>query len=144
MKLKNLFPLDQDLINLRNYLGIRTFKYLPKIMVIDWKKLITTAMLKSLVNLFVPYALFLYSLKTSENLTVFWSFPGVDKGCIGSKWINLNLLLPSLRYKIRLPFFMGFLLLTPTFRKTEEAGGDYFQFLSNTSIHLTNINSPYS
>ena len=33
--LKNLFPLDQDLINLRNYLGICTFKYLPKIMVID-------------------------------------------------------------------------------------------------------------
>ena len=125
-KAKKLLLLDQDLINLRNYLGICTFKYLPKIMVIDCKKLITTLILKSLDNLFVPFALFLYSLKTSENLTVFWSFPGVDKGCIRSKWINLNLLLPSLRYKIRLPFFMGFLLLTPTFRKTEEAGGEYF------------------
>ena len=69
--LKNLFPLDQDLINLRNYLGICNFKYLPKIMVIDCKKLITTLILKSLDNLFVPFALFLYSLKTSENLTVF-------------------------------------------------------------------------
>ena len=37
---------------------------------------------------FVPNAAFLYPLKTSENFTVFWCFPGVEKGCIGNKWFN--------------------------------------------------------
>ena len=37
------------------------------------------------VNLFVPNAPFLYRLKTSENLTVFWRFQGVEKGCIGNE-----------------------------------------------------------
>ena len=32
---------------------------------------------------FVPNALFLFPLKTSENLTVFWCFQGAKKGCIG-------------------------------------------------------------
>ena len=39
-------------------------------------------------NPFVPNAPFLYTLETSENLTVFWCFQGVDKGCFGSEWIN--------------------------------------------------------
>ena len=39
-------------------------------------------------NPFVANAPFLYSLKTPENLTVFWSFQGVEKGCIGNKWVN--------------------------------------------------------
>ena len=33
---------------------------------------------------------FLYSLKTSENLKVFWCFQKVEKGCIGNKWFNLD------------------------------------------------------
>ena len=40
------------------------------------------------VNPFVPNAPFLYTLETSENLTVFWCFQGEEKGCFGSEWIN--------------------------------------------------------
>ena len=36
------------------------------------------------INRFVPNAPFLYPLKTSENL-----FSGVQKGCIGYKWVNV-------------------------------------------------------
>ena len=39
-------------------------------------------------NPFVSNATFLYPLKTSENLTVFWCFQGVEKGCIGNSWVN--------------------------------------------------------
>ena len=41
-------------------------------------------------NSFVPNASFLNPLKTSENLTVFWCFQAVEKGCIGNKWVNIN------------------------------------------------------
>ena len=71
-----------------------------------------------LVNPFVPNALFLYALKISENLTVFWclekgcigkgrqrvrkgalgegalrkgALGKVEKGCIGSEWIKLQI-----------------------------------------------------
>ena len=40
-----------------------------------------------LVNPFVLNAPFLYPPKT-ENLTVFWCFQGVEKGCTGNKWVN--------------------------------------------------------
>ena len=36
---------------------------------------------------FVPNATFLYPLKTSESLTVFWCFQWVEKGCIGNEWV---------------------------------------------------------
>ena len=39
-------------------------------------------------NIFVPNAPFLYLLKTSENLTAFLCFQGVEKGCIGNEWVN--------------------------------------------------------
>ena len=42
-------------------------------------------------NPFVPSAPFLYPLKTSENLTVFWCFQEVKKGFFGSKWVNVPL-----------------------------------------------------
>ena len=38
-----------------------------------------------------PNALCLYSLKTSENITVFWCFHGVDKGCIANTWVSMHL-----------------------------------------------------
>ena len=41
-----------------------------------------------LLNLFFPNAPFSNPLKTSETLTVFWCFQGVEKGCIGKKWVN--------------------------------------------------------
>ena len=40
------------------------------------------------INSFVPSAPFLDPLKTSEDLTVFWCFQGVEKGCIGNNWVN--------------------------------------------------------
>ena len=40
------------------------------------------------LNPIVPNALFLYPLKTSENLTAFWCFQGVEKRCIEKKWFN--------------------------------------------------------
>ena len=47
---------------------------------LNWKHLV--------FNPFVSSAPFLYPLKTSENLTVFWCFQEVDKGCIGNEWIK--------------------------------------------------------
>ena len=47
-------------------------------------------LLKS-INPLVPNAPFLYPLKTSENLTVFGFFQGVEKGCIGNKWVNTSI-----------------------------------------------------
>ena len=40
-------------------------------------------------NPFVPNAPFLYPLKTLENLTFFLCFRGVEKECIGNKWVNV-------------------------------------------------------
>ena len=37
---------------------------------------------------FVTNAPFLYPLKTSENHKVFWCFQGLEKGCIGNKWVK--------------------------------------------------------
>ena len=41
-----------------------------------------------LINPFAPNARFLYSLKASENLTVFWRFHELEKACIGNEWVN--------------------------------------------------------
>ena len=54
---------------------------------------------------FVPNASFLYSLKTSENLTVFRCFQGVEKGCTGNEWVNNSILMTkSLRKAIKRKF----------------------------------------
>ena len=50
-----------------------------------------------LVHLF-PNTSFLCPLKTSENLTVFWCFQGVEKGCIGNKWVNVHFCKSKLHY----------------------------------------------
>ena len=39
-------------------------------------------------NPFVPNAPCLYPMKTTEHLTVFWCFQGVEKGCIKKEWAN--------------------------------------------------------
>ena len=41
-----------------------------------------------LFNPFVSNAPSLYHLKTSENRKIFWCFQGVEKGCIGNKWVK--------------------------------------------------------
>ena len=43
----------------------------------------------NLFNPFVPNAPFFYPLKTSENLTIFWCFQGIEKWCIGNTLVNL-------------------------------------------------------
>ena len=45
------------------------------------------AYLSLLIDPFVPYAPFLYLMKTSENLAVF-CFRGVEKGWIANEWVN--------------------------------------------------------
>ena len=43
------------------------------------------------MNPFVPNAPFLYPVKTSENLTVFWYFQGVEKWCmVTNGLLNIN------------------------------------------------------
>ena len=42
------------------------------------------------LNPFVSNTPFLYLLKTSENLTVFWCFQGVEKRCLGKEWVNVE------------------------------------------------------
>ena len=39
-------------------------------------------------NPFVSNAPFFYPMKISENVTVFLCFQGVEKGCIGNKWVK--------------------------------------------------------
>ena len=41
-----------------------------------------------LFNPFVPNATFLFPLKTSENLKVFWYLKGVEIGYIGNEWVK--------------------------------------------------------
>ena len=41
-------------------------------------------------NSFFPNAAFLYLLKTSENIKIFWCLQGLEKGCIGKKWVNCH------------------------------------------------------
>ena len=43
--------------------------------------------ISKIFNPFIPNTIFLYLLKTSENLKVF-CFQGVEKGCIGNKWVK--------------------------------------------------------
>ena len=42
-----------------------------------------------ILNPFVHNASFLYTLKTSEKLTVFWCFHEVEKGCIMNEWVHI-------------------------------------------------------
>ena len=41
-----------------------------------------------LFNSFISNAPFLYPLKTSENLTIFWCFQRVEKGCIWNEQVK--------------------------------------------------------
>ena len=47
----------------------------------------TSRVFRNIFKLFVLNAAFLYPLKTSEDLKVFWCFQGVEKGCIGKEWV---------------------------------------------------------
>ena len=45
--------------------------------------------LKGILDPLVPNSPFLYPLKPSENLKVFWCFSWVENGCTGNKWVKL-------------------------------------------------------
>ena len=48
------------------------------------------------INSFFPYAPFLYPLKTSENLMVFWCFQGIEKWCIEYEWVKRKTLVEGI------------------------------------------------
>ena len=52
----------------------------------------------AILNPFVPDAPFLYPLETSENRNFFWCFQGVEKECIGNKWVNESNLVPDFQW----------------------------------------------
>ena len=54
----------------------------------------------SIVNLFLSNALFLDPLKTSENLTFFWCFQGVEKGVLETNGLKCILVYDLLRLLI--------------------------------------------
>ena len=54
-----------------------------------------------LFNPFVSNEPFLHSLKTLKNREVFWCFQGVEKGCIGNKWVKSLELLEEKNIGIR-------------------------------------------
>ena len=79
------------------------------------------------VNLFVLSAPFLYPQKTSENLTAFWCFQGVEKECIGNK--------PCVRYfKKKKRIFH--LALRKLFRKTNIQGVRNVNFPENFAYEI--------
>ena len=47
------------------------------------KKICFTIVKFNVFNPFIPSATFLYPLKTSENLNVFWFFQGLGEDCHG-------------------------------------------------------------
>ena len=65
--------------------------YLAFILLLVWNKRIDK-LLQNIryINPCVLNAPFLYPLKTSENLKVFWYFRGVEKGCIGNEWVKVS------------------------------------------------------
>ena len=56
----------------------------------------TVVCIISFINPFVPNAPFRYPLETSGNLKVLWCFQGLEKGCIGNKWVKPILTLQCL------------------------------------------------
>ena len=76
--------------------------------------------IESSINPFVPNAIFLYPLKTSENRKVFWcfqmveNFHGVEKGCIENKWVRNStvFILFKAHKKRHWSDFSGFVLLS--------------------------------
>ena len=70
-----------------NLVSIQVLKNLPAVHR-SFAMIRTSANSLSWLNSFAPNAPFLYPLKTSKNLTVFWCFQGVEKGCIRNKWVK--------------------------------------------------------
>ena len=56
---------------------------------LDMNVEIITNVIYFCVDPFVSNAPFLYPLKTSENLTIFQFFQGIEKRCIENEWIKV-------------------------------------------------------
>ena len=84
----------------------------------------------SCVNHFFPNALFIYPLKTLENCKVFWCFPGIEKGCIGKKWINEFL---SIKHNIYKSFDENYKSINRHFKSIQwsQARWSYLQIKKN-------------
>ena len=68
-------------------------------MMLWWNKQIIIRVMKNVMeylNPFVPNAPFMYPLKTSENRKGYWCLQGVQKGCIGNKWVECESMLRSI------------------------------------------------
>ena len=61
------------------------------------------------INPFFPSAPFPYTQKTSENRKAFWSFHGVEKGCIETEWVKWIFQFTSW-YKLRFIKYWSLLL----------------------------------
>ena len=80
------------------------------------------------INPFIPITSFLYPLKTAENLRVFLCFQGVEKRCIGNKWIKLYFRFIGLL----VPLWSGYHCCTTSFNK---AGSQVLHRLKSCSWH---------
>ena len=70
-----------------NLVSIQVLKNLPAVHR-SFAMMRTSANSLSWLNSFAPNAPFLYPLKTSKNLTVFWCFQGVEKGAFGTNGLR--------------------------------------------------------
>ena len=93
-------------------------------------------------NPFVPNALFLYHLKTSENFMVFWCFQGVEKGYIGNncfKWGYPFSLLAVLYKSVFLLLFWKITWTAWSFVQTTQRGNSklcqLFAYTTNREFH---------
>ena len=63
---------------------------------------------------FVPNAPFLYPLKISENLPVFWCLQGIEKGCLCNEWVKrMSQAIGLLSFSICFSYFFLLFLATP-------------------------------
>ena len=62
-------------------------------------------------NPFSPIPPFLYPLK---NLSVFWCFQGVEKGCIGNRWVKSSAELSNVKVYFPMSFLSLFICIIET------------------------------
>ena len=95
--------------------------------------------IEKITNPFVPNSPFLYRLKTSENLTVFWCFQGVEKGCKPDDYATIKRRIKrevlNFRITLWLNFFINAEKITVAlpfkiFKANSHTESDHFSFTS--------------
>ena len=88
---------NTDIVHPVTILMISFFLYLDNFINIVKVRLSSAVLILFLafsgINPSAPNAPFLYPLKSSVNLKVFWCFQGLEKECIGKKWDKIYCLL---------------------------------------------------